>query len=174
MGKRSGAKPLTMLDGAGRDEVAARMGKSGRQKEAEENVNMNIAISAAVMAVMSLVLGFVVHGWLLAPDYKALGPLFRPEEQQMAFFGFMIAAHILIGIGFTWIYRMGREAKPFLGQGVRFGLAVAVLAVIPIYLIYYAVQPMPGNVVAKQIVFGTIGAVPVSYTHLTLPTILRV
>jgi len=148
-----------MLDGAGRDEVAARMGKSGRQKEAEENVNMNIAISAAVMAVMSLVLGFVVHGWLLAPDYKALGPLFRPEEQQMAFFGFMIAAHILIGIGFTWIYRMGREAKPFLGQGVRFGLAVAVLAVIPIYLIYYAVQPMPGNVVAKQIVFGTIGAV---------------
>jgi hypothetical protein len=135
------------------------MGKSGRRNEAEENVNMNIAISAAVMAVMSLALGFVVHGWLLAPDYKALGPLFRPEEQQMAFFGFMIAAHILIGIGFTWIYRMGREARPFLGQGVRFGLAAAVLAVIPMYLIYYAVQPMPGNVVAKQIVFGTIGAV---------------
>lgn len=122
-------------------------------------MSMNFAISAAVMAIMSLVLGFVVHGWLLAPEYKALGALFRPEDQQMGFFGFMIAAHVLIGIGFTWIYRMGREAKPFLGQGVRFGLAVAVLAVIPIYLIYYAVQPMPGNVVAKQIVFGTIGAV---------------
>ena len=122
-------------------------------------MNMKFVISAAVMAVMSLVLGFIVHGWLLAPDYKALGALYRPEDQQMGFFGFMIAAHILIGIGFAWIYRMGREAKPFLGQGVRFGLSVAVLAVIPMYLIYYAVQPMPGNLVAKQIVFGTIAIV---------------
>ena len=122
-------------------------------------MNSRFVVSAVVMAVMSLLLGFVVHGWLLAPDYKALGALFRPDDQQMSFFGFMIAAHILIGIAFTWIYRMGREAKPFLGQGVRFGLAVALLAVIPIYLIYYAVQPMPGNVVAKQIVFGTITAV---------------
>ena len=122
-------------------------------------MNSRFVMSAVVMAVMSLLLGFVVHGWLLAPDYKSLGALFRPDNEQMSFFGFMIAAHVLIGVGFTWIYRMGREAKPFLGQGVRFGLAVAVLSVIPIYLIYYAVQPMPGNVVAKQIVFGTIVAV---------------
>ena len=122
-------------------------------------MNMNVAISAVVMAVMSLMLGFVVHGWLLGPDYKALGALFRPEDQQMNFLGFMIAAHVLIGIGFTWIYRMGREAKPFLGQGVRFGLAVAVLTIIPTYLIYYAVQPMPGNVVAKQIIFDTMAMV---------------
>ena len=122
-------------------------------------MNMNFAISAAVMAVMSLMLGFVVHGWLLLPDYKALGALFRPEDQQTGFLGFMIAAHVLIGIGFTWIYRMGREAKPFLGQGVRFGLAVAVLSIIPTYLIYYAVQPIPGNIVAKQIVFDTIAMV---------------
>ena len=122
-------------------------------------MNGKFAVSAAIIAVMSLLLGYVVHVWLLGPDYKALGALFRPEDQQMGFFGFMIAAHVLIGVGFTWIYRMGREAKPFLGQGVRFGLAVAVLAVIPMYLIYYAVQPMPGNVVAKQIVFDTIAAV---------------
>lgn len=122
-------------------------------------MNTKFVISAVVVAVLSLALGFVVHGWLLAPDYKALGALFRPDNDQMNFFAFMIAAHVLIGIGFTWVYRMGREAKPFLGQGVRFGLAVAVLTVIPTYLIYYAVQPMPGNVVAKQIVFGTIAVV---------------
>jgi hypothetical protein len=127
--------------------------------EAEENMNTRVAISAVLMAVMSLVLGFVVHGWLLAPDYKALGALFRSEDQQMGFFGFMIAAHVLIGAGFTWIYRMGREQKPFLGQGVRFGLAVAVMSWIPTYLIYYAVQPIPGNVVAKQIIFDTITVV---------------
>ncbi len=33
------------------------------------------------------------------------------------------------------------------------------LVTIPTYLIYYAVQPMPGMVVAKQIVFDSIGMV---------------
>jgi hypothetical protein len=122
-------------------------------------MNTKFVVSAVIMAVMSLALGFVVHGWLLAPDYKSLAAIFRPEADQMGFFPFMIVAHALIGVGFTWIYRMGREAKPFLGQGVRFGVAVAVLAVIPTYLIYYAVQPMPGNVVAKQIIFDTIAMV---------------
>ncbi len=120
---------------------------------------MNFAVSASVMAVMSLLLGFVVHGRLLSPDYAKLASLFRPPAQAQGYFGFMVLAHVLIGIGFTWIYRAGREAKPVLAQGVRFGLAVAVLSVIPTYLIYYAVQPMPGDVVVKQIALDTITVV---------------
>ena len=58
---------------------------------------------------------------------------------------------------FTWIYARGVENRPWLGQGLRFGLAVAFLAAIPIYLIYYAVQPLPGDLAVKQIVFDTIG-----------------
>jgi hypothetical protein len=54
---------------------------------------------------------------------------------------------------------MGREDKPWLGQGLRFGLAVVVLMTIPTYLIYLAVQPMPEALVAKQIAFDTIAMV---------------
>ena len=122
-------------------------------------MNNKFVVSVIVMTVVSFALGFVVHGWLLGPDYKALGALFRPEADQMSFMGFMIVAHVLIGLGFTWIYRMGREAKPFLGQGVRFGLAVALLATIPTYLIYFAVQPMPSDLVAKQIVLDIVAMV---------------
>jgi hypothetical protein len=117
---------------------------------------MTFAISAAVLAVLSLLLGGVVHAWLLAPEYAKLTTLFRPPADQQNYFAYMIVAHICIGIGFTWIYRQGRERKPFLGQGVRFGVAVAVLMTVPMYLIYYAVQPMPGALVVKQIVFDTI------------------
>jgi hypothetical protein len=53
----------------------------------------------------------------------------------------------------------GREAKPFLAQGARFGLAIAMLATIPTYLIYYVIQPWPVGVVVKQIAFDTIGVV---------------
>jgi hypothetical protein len=30
---------------------------------------------------------------------------------------------------------------------------------VPTYLIYYAVQPMPGEMVAKQVVFDSIGVI---------------
>ena len=41
-------------------------------------------------------------------------------------------------------------------KGVRFGIAVALLTIVPSYLIYFVVQPMPGSVVIKQIVFDAI------------------
>ncbi len=114
-------------------------------------------ISVAVMFALSLGLGFVVHGVLLHGDYEQLQNLFRSPDEAQGYFAYMLLAHALIALGFTWIYRQGREAgKPWLGQGVRFGIAVAVLMTIPIYLIYYAVQPMPGPVVAKQIAFDVI------------------
>ena len=44
----------------------------------------------------------------------------------------------------------------WLMQGLRFGLAIALLATVPNYLIYFAVQPNPGLLVVKQIVFDTL------------------
>jgi len=45
------------------------------------------------------------------------------------------------------------------GQGARFGVAISVMAVIPTYLIYYAVQPTPEALAVKQICLGTAGMV---------------
>ena len=120
---------------------------------------MTFAMSAVALTVLSLLIGFLIHGFLLGPEYAKLASLFRPDAEQAQHFVFMILAHVCIGVGMTWIYRQGREAKPWLAQGVRFGLAVSLLAVIPMYLIYYAIQPMPGALVAKQIVFDVIGIV---------------
>jgi hypothetical protein len=123
-------------------------------------MNKTFVISVVVLFLVSMALGFVVHGVLLGPDYAKLQNIFRTPQDSEGHFGAMIAAHVFIAIGFTWIYRQGRDSgKSVLGQGVRFGLAIAVLTTIPTYLIYYAVQPMPSDVVAKQIVFDTIAMV---------------
>jgi hypothetical protein len=90
---------------------------------------------------------------LLRSDYMQLTGLFRTEGDQQQFFPVMILAHLILSGAFVWIYARGAEAKPWMAQGVRFGIAVALLTVVPSYLIYYAVQPMPGNVVVKQILF---------------------
>jgi hypothetical protein len=99
---------------------------------------------------------FVVHGTLLHDDYARLSGLFRPEAEAGSFFPLMILAHIMLAGAFVWIYSRGVEATPWVAQGLRFGLAVAFLTVIPTYIIYYVVQPMPGPVVAKQIVLDGI------------------
>jgi hypothetical protein len=99
---------------------------------------------------------FAVHGVLLHDDYSKLTNLFRTPEQSQPLFAFMLLAHVLMSGAFVWIYARGVEAKPWLAQGVRFGMAVAVLTSIPMYMIYYVVQPMPGDVVVKQMVFDSI------------------
>jgi hypothetical protein len=124
--------------------------------EEEGEAMGRFALSVVIMFVVSMGLGFVVHGLLLGPEYAKLSTLFRPEADAQKYFPVMLLAHVFIAIGFTWIYRMGREDKPWLGQGLRFGLAVAVLTTIPTYLIYLAVQPMPEALVLKQIAFDIV------------------
>jgi cytochrome bd-type quinol oxidase subunit 2 len=123
-------------------------------------MNKTFVASVVALFVVSMALGFVVHGWLLEADYAKVQGIFRSPQDAEGYFLAMLAAHGSIAIGITWIYRQGRESgKPFLAQGVRFGLAVAVLTTIPTYLIYYAVTPMPSDVVAKQIAFDVVAMV---------------
>ena len=99
---------------------------------------------------------FVVHGMLLHGDYSQLPNLFRPEADAQAHFPLMILAHVLMAGAFVWIYSRGIEAKPWLPQGIRFGVAVALMTVVPTYTIYYVVQPMPDGFVVRQVVFDSI------------------
>jgi hypothetical protein len=110
-------------------------------------------IAWVVIFVAWMAGSFVVHGMLLHDDYTRLSGLFRPEAEAQKYFPLMILAHIILAGAFVWIYSRGVEATPWLPQGIRFGVAVALLTIIPTYLINYVVQPMPVHVVAKQIVF---------------------
>jgi len=116
-------------------------------------MNKRFALAWLVVFVAWFVGSFVVHGVLLHNDYAALPNLFRKEAESQNFFPLMILAHLIMSGAFVWIYARGVEAKPEIGQGVRYGIAVICLMTLPLYLIYYVVQPMPGATVAKQIVF---------------------
>ena len=118
-------------------------------------MNAKFLVAWLVIFILWMIAGVVVHGILLQADYMATN-LMRPEAEQQEYMVWMLAAHAIMAGAFVWIYSRGREAKAWLGQGLRFGLAVALLAVVPGYLIYYCVQPVPGMLVVKQIVFSTI------------------
>jgi len=116
-------------------------------------MNRKFVIAWIVIFVAWFLGSFVVHGVLLSADYTRLGGLFRAPADSQQYFPLMILAHLMLAGAFAWIYARGVEPKPWLGQGVRFGIAVAFLTTVPTYLIYFVVQPMPAETVVKQIVF---------------------
>ena len=119
-------------------------------------MNKRFALAWLVIFIAWFLGSFLVHAVLLHDDYMAAQSLFRPEPEAQKFFPLMILAHIFLAGAFVWIYARGVEAKPWLGQGIRFAIAVIFLTTLPLYLIYYVVQPMPGATVLKQIIFDGI------------------
>jgi hypothetical protein len=115
-----------------------------------------LVISAIVMFVMALVLSYAVHGVLLHGDYIQMQSWMRPQTDADSLIAYIVLAQALFGVAFAWIYE---QDKPWLTQGVRFGVAVAVLAIAPTYLIYHVVTPVPLVVAIKQIIYDTIRVV---------------
>ena len=120
-------------------------------------MNKKFLIGWVVLFIAWFCGSYVVHGVLLHDDYMKVPNLFRTEADAQAYFPWMILAHVILSGAFVWIYARGVEAKSWLPQGLRFGLAIVLLTIVPTYMIYYVVQPMPGATVIKQVVFdGTL------------------
>jgi len=110
-------------------------------------------LAAVVVFVVNNLGGFVIHGMLLQADYAQYPNLLRTQEEAQAYFPYMLLQFFFFSLGFVWIYAQGVEDKPWLGQGIRFGLAVWLITSVSTFLTFYAVQPWSGTVVAKQIGF---------------------
>lgn len=119
-------------------------------------MNRRFLIAWLVTFVVWMAGSFIVHGVLLKADYAALAGMFRAENDAQQYLPFMLLAHVILAGAFAWIYARGVEAKPWFGQGLRFGFVAALLTAIPTNMIYYAVQPMPGALVVRQILFDGI------------------
>jgi hypothetical protein len=117
-------------------------------------------ISIVVVFIVSMALDFAVHDVLLKTDYASQPALMRNEADANRHLPAMLLAHLIFATAVTVVYQRGREAgKGVMAQGLRFGLWLALLACVPNFLIYYAVQPVGLTVACKQIVFGGIATV---------------
>ena len=113
-------------------------------------MNKKFVVSWVVAFVVWMIGSFAVYGAWLAEPFAALTNMMRPEEEQAKLFWLMLLAHVVLAGAFVWIYQRGIEDKPWIQQGVRFGIAVALLTAIPTNAIYYVVQQMPGMLSVQQ------------------------
>jgi hypothetical protein len=119
-------------------------------------MNKKFFIAWIVTFVVWMAGSWLIHGVLLHGDYMQLPNLFRPESDAQQYMGLMILAHVIMAGAFVWIYSRGVEPRDWLPQGLRYGVAIALLTTVPLYMIYYVVQPMPGATVVKQTIYDGI------------------
>jgi hypothetical protein len=55
---------------------------------------------------------------------------------------------------FVWIYARGAEAKPWVGQGVRYGMLMTLLTAVPAATNEYVVYPIRYTLVVKWMIAG--------------------
>jgi hypothetical protein len=66
---------------------------------------------------------------------------------------FISLAYLAFAIGAVFAYAKGVENKPWLGQGIRFGIILWLILTVPSFFIAYAVQPVPMMLMVKQVLF---------------------
>ena len=104
-----------------------------------------------VVFIVANIFGFLIHAVLLKADYMPIAGYYRPmgEEKML----FISLAYLSFAIGSVWVYAKGVENKSWLGQGIRFGIAMWLVLAVPSFLIAYGVQPVPGMLALKQVLF---------------------
>ncbi len=111
----------------------------------------NFLLAFVAVLVLTAGLSFVIHGLLLNPLYQQTPQLGRTPDDAASHSMFLMVGFFFFSLGFVWIYARGIEAKPWVGQGLRYGIAMWLIAAVSRYFIYYAIQPWSMRVVLLQI-----------------------
>jgi uncharacterized PurR-regulated membrane protein YhhQ (DUF165 family) len=115
------------------------------------NVKRFIAASLAVY-VVSLALGYLIHGVILRATYDSLKNVWRPDMQSKLWIEWLDG--LLVSFLFTYIFTKGYQAKGIM-EGVRFGLIMGVFVSIPVSYGTYMIIPIPYYLALEWFLYGT-------------------
>src|SRR5262245_15097475 len=113
-----------------------------------------MALTIVAALVVTELLTTIIHGLVLASDYAPFyGSLLRGGADQPPVQMLLLpVAHLCFVVGLVWIY----VRCPFSGslrmQGIKIGLLGWLVGQAPLWMIWYAEQPWPASLFAKQLV----------------------
>ena len=111
-----------------------------------------LVLAIVVCFVFLMGTNFLIHGVWLTPDYNAIPASHRSAAEIQQKFWALVIGQICFAAMFAYIYTRGLEKKPWLAQGLRYGVLVALLTVIPYSLSEYDTYIIPSSLVVKWIV----------------------
>jgi hypothetical protein len=113
-----------------------------------------LAIVAAYVVLM--LTNYLINGVWLASDYAAIPESHRSISGIMRHFWIMAIGQFFFAAMFAYVYTRGRERKPWLPQGIRYGIVMTFMTVIPYSLTEYVVYIVPHQLAIKWMVAGGI------------------
>ena len=114
--------------------------------------------------ILAMVAGYVVqmagllliHSVWLKEDYIDTAGTWRTLEAAQARVWAMLLGTAIYIVGAVLIYERGREAKPWIAQGVRFGILLSLVSVIYGSLSGWVMIPVPHELVVKWMAGETV------------------
>jgi hypothetical protein len=113
-----------------------------------------IALAAVICYVVLMATNWLIHDVWLMKDYLASQESYRPISQMMHKIWVMWIGQALFAAMFCWIYARGAEAKPWVAQGIRYGIVMTLFTVIPYSMGEYVVYNIPHTIVEKWMMAG--------------------
>jgi hypothetical protein len=109
------------------------------------------SIAVVVSFVAMFLLAYLLHGVMLKPSYATLpAGMLRSDADFMARFHWLALGYLILALGATWIYAYGVENKPWMAQGIRYGLALWAIATLYPNFVMFTVQPWVRMVMVKS------------------------
>ena len=115
------------------------------------NVKRFIAASLAVY-VVSLALGYLVHGVILRPTYDTLKNVWRPDMPSKMWIEWLDG--FVVSFLFTYIFTRGYQGRGIM-EGLRFGLVIGLFVSIPMAYGTYMIIPIPYYLALEWFLYGT-------------------
>lgn len=113
-----------------------------------------IATIAAYVVLMAT--NYLIHSLWLMPDYDAIASSHRSAAGIMHRFWAMALGQFFFAAMFAYIYTRGRENKSWLEQGIRYGMVMTFMTVVPYSLSEYTVYIVPYMLAIKWMIGGGI------------------
>jgi len=115
-----------------------------------------LILAMVVCYIVLIGTNYLIHSVWLMNDYNATANTWRPMADMMNKIWVMFVGQAFLAAMFCYIYARGAEAKPWLGQGIRYGILITMFVVIPSALGQYTVYNVPHILAVKWMIAGCI------------------
>ena len=95
---------------------------------------------------------FLIHSIWLKPDYLNTAYEWRTLEAQGARTWAMLLGTLIYAVAAVLIYLRGVESKPWMGQGIRFGILLWLVTVVYASLSGWVIMPIPHMLAVKWMI----------------------
>ena len=110
-----------------------------------------MVLANIVVLVLTAVGNFLIHGMLLREAYGKFPNLLRTLNDSNDHVMFLMVGFLFFTLAFVWIYAQMKQGGSWIADGLKYAIAVWLIASVSRYAIYYVIQPWSSEVVWMQI-----------------------